>query len=182
MREFVDQPLSAITFKARMDLALALQKREQRIRSRSLFKQLKEASYVLRMLKWLRRSISVDEALAGRKTEGADVGHDENSLGWRYTKKAILYMKNIAAKHNAEFVIAPIADQHQYEILQKIAREYDLPFVDTRPLMSSPSSWLPRDGHLSPAGARTLAELVSDYIRRHRKEARRILHETLLSA
>ena len=119
------------------------------------------------MLKWMRRSINANEALAGPKTEIVDVSHDENSLGWRYTKKAILYMKYVAAKNNAEFVMVPIADQRQSEILQKVAREYGIAFVDTSVLMSNGAFWLPRDGHLSPAGARTLAQFVFEYLKGH---------------
>lgn len=174
MKEFIEQPVEKIKYPPRVDPALALQERERRIRSRSLFRRLREESYVLKMFKWIKYSLRVQRAQTPeqaqlpprRRTEIPDVSHDENSLGWRYTRKAILYMKYVAARERTELVIAPIADRRQFEILEKIAREDHVPFVDTWTLMQNASSFLPRDGHLSATGARTLAEMAAEYVKR----------------
>lgn len=177
MKEFIDQPVERIRYPPRIDPARALAERERRIRNRSFGKRLEESSYLIKMFNWIKytlrvkRAPTVEQAQLGerRKAETPDVSHNENSLGWRYTKKAILYMKYVAAKHGAEFVIAPIAARPQFDILQRMAREYDVPFVDTWALMSNASSFLPRDGHLSPAGARLLAEIASNYLKQRRR-------------
>jgi hypothetical protein len=95
---------------------------------------------------------------------GAPASDDPNSLGWRYTRKAIAYMKYVSAQHGARMLVVPITptDARHLEIVRGIAAALDLPFLDTSALPRDPSLWLPGDGHFSPAGARRVAEMVAE--------------------
>jgi hypothetical protein len=93
---------------------------------------------------------------------------DEHSLGWHYTKKAIVYMRYTAAKHGATFLIVPIVkgDQRHRQILSKIAREYELFILDTTHVTpaASPDLFLAGDGHFSEKGARVMAGTVCQWL------------------
>ena len=118
---------------------------------------------MFKAFRWLMWRFDVGPALAAPGAGGPD---DEDSLEWRYTKKAIAYMQYVAAKHGAELVIAPITpfNGRDDEILRATAKAYGLPLVDTSSLtIADASLWLPRDGHFSPTGARRMAELLADY-------------------
>ena len=173
MQKFIETPVERITYPPRIDPAVALQERARRLQSRAFLERLEDSSYLPKMFRWVKHTWRLKRARTRQEAElpprrnadSPDVSHDENSLGWRYTMHAIRYMQYVAAKHHAEFVIASIGDQRQFEILQRTALDYGVPFVDTRTLNAA--SFLPRDGHLSPAGARTLAELAAEYVKLH---------------
>jgi hypothetical protein len=158
MQAFIDQPVESIRYPPRADVTQA--------RSRSLIRRLGGASYVVKAYRWLKWRLGVGPALAAE--EGPD---EENSLEWRYTKKAIAYMQYVAAKHGAQLVIAPISPfgGRDHEILRRTAKAYGLPFLDTSAFtVADASLWLPRDGHFSPAGARRMAELLAEYARQRK--------------
>ena len=122
-----------------------------------------------KMYRFARETLWRREAHAEASVPAED---DEESLGWRYTRHAILYMREISRRAGATLVVVPITPHHprQYRILEKIAVEYGLPFLDTTSLDArDPSLWLPRDGHFSAAGARRLATLEGTFL----EEARR---------
>jgi hypothetical protein len=89
------------------------------------------------------------------------------SLGWRYTTKAILKMRYISELHGATFVIVPITPENRkhFEILRDISRRHKIQFIDTSIIDKSDSSlFLPHDGHFSEKGARTMSELISNFL------------------
>jgi hypothetical protein len=78
------------------------------------------------------------------------------------------YMDRLARAHGAQFVMAPIVlDDHRHrQILESFARSHGIAFVDTRELsrdLAGPN-FLPHDGHFSPAGAETMAQLVARHL------------------
>jgi hypothetical protein len=74
-------------------------------------------------------------------------------------------MKHLSDTAGARFVMAPVTEGRQLEILRSIAARLGIDMVDTSALYTGPS-FLPNDGHLSPHGARTLAELIAAAIAR----------------
>ena len=170
MQAFIDQPLEQIHFAPRLDPAQALRERETRLRGRSLLTLLKRSSYVYRAWRWLRWEFGPRRALAAPSTGPARDPGDEASLAWRYTKKAIVYMREVSRRHGARFVIVPITpNTARYgDILRRFAAQENIDFIDTSALtMAHASLWLPRDGHLSDAGARRFAELAAAYVAAH---------------
>jgi hypothetical protein len=170
MQAFIDQPLESIHYAHRLDPAQALREREARLGQRSLLARLKQSSYVYRASRWLKWQLGLGKAMAA--TDSAA----EASLAWRYTKKAIVYMRGIARRHDARFVIVPIVPTipGDGDILRRFAAQEGIDFIDTSALtVAETSLWLPRDGHLSPAGARRFAELVAAYVATHPAAARR---------
>lgn len=171
METFIAQPLDRITYPPRTDPARVLAERERKIRGRSLMKRAEEELYLMKMLRWLhhtyrewRGSVGVAVAVAalprGRRGDSADVSTDPASLGWRYTEHALAYMKHVAENAGARFLMAPMTQGRQLEILRNIAGRYAIDFIDTAPLFAGPS-FLPNDGHLSPPGARVMADLIA---------------------
>ena len=161
MRQFVERPLEEIRYPPRLPLAQALREREDSNRRRS--RRLWNRSYVVKAARWLASS---RPAHATPPPTRAPID-DEQSLAWRYTRKAIAYMQHVAARNGAQLVIAPITptNTRHFEMLRATATEYGLPLVDTSALARDPANWLPGDGHFSPAGARRMAELVAARIR-----------------
>ena len=157
MQAFIDQPVEQIRYPPRAEVT--------RVHLPSLLRRLANAPYVVKAFRWLLWRFGVGPAMAAPEADPSD---DEHSVEWRYTKKAIAYMQHVAAKHGAEFVIAPITpfDRRKAEILRATAKTHGLSLVDTTSLtMADASLWLPRDGHFSPAGARRMAELLASYAR-----------------
>jgi len=72
-------------------------------------------------------------------------------------------MKHVAEHAGARLLMAPIVQGRQLAILRDIAARNAIDFVDTAPLFAGPS-FLPNDGHLSPHGARLMADLITAYI------------------
>jgi hypothetical protein len=133
----------------------------------------RETLYLWKVVEW-RRTQRRSQRLA-RDTASAVV--DEQSLGWRYTEKAILYMRYVAEKHGAKFLIVPIvkADERLRHILSEIAREHDLLILDTTHVTPAASSdlFLPGDGHFSARGARVMAGTVCQWLEAQGRRARR---------
>ena len=107
LQAFIDQPLEGIHYAHRLDPAQALRERETRLSQRSLLSRLKQSSYVYRASRWLRWQLGLRKAMAAAPHPAAAIG-DESSLAWRYTKKAIIYMREVARRQDARFVIVPI--------------------------------------------------------------------------
>jgi hypothetical protein len=174
LQAFVDRPLADIHYAHRLDPAQALREREERLGQRPLLTRVKQSSYVYRAGRWLRWQLGLREAAAAPRRSIPEAT-DERSLAWRYTEKAILYMRAVAQRHDARFVIVPITPltPRYREILRRIAIQAGIDFIDTLALTGvDPSLWLPEDGHLSPAGARRFAELAAAYVAAHPPVAR----------
>ena len=174
LQAFIDRPLGNIHYAHRLDPALALGEREEHLRQRSLLARAKQSSYVYRASRWLRWRLGLRQAEAAPRRSIPDTT-DERSLAWRYTEKASLYMRAVAQRHEARFVIVPITllTPRYQEILRRIATQAGIDFIDTSALTrADPSLWLPVDDHLSPAGARRFAELAAAYVAAHPPAAR----------
>jgi hypothetical protein len=76
-------------------------------------------------------------------------------------------MKRRSERAGARLLMAPVAQGRQLEILRGIAARHGIELVDPTPLFAGPS-FLPNDGHFTPHGARTLAELTAAAIERLR--------------
>jgi lysophospholipase L1-like esterase len=178
MRAFIEAPLEAIRYPARMDVSQALRAREEKLARRPWYAGLKRA-YVFRAVRWLRwvlRNAQPAPAQAGpaapsapaRTVAAGDAAAEEaRSLGWQYTRKAIAYMQHVSEKHGARLVVVPLAPRtpRHIDIVRQIAADLGLPFLDTSALAADDSLWLPGDGHFSPAGARRMAEMVAERLR-----------------
>jgi hypothetical protein len=171
LAEFVAQPVERIRFNPRLDVQVALAARSRSLEEaeraqRSLYWTVRERSYLLRIPAYIE-FLRWRQARLVRATSPGD--SDEESLGWRYTKKAILYMNHISERAGARFLIAPITPQNKRhrEILARFARERELRLIDlSRVDLSDASLFLPGDGHLSPVGARVIAEIVAADLKR----------------
>ena len=100
------------------------------------------------------------EAAPRRAFDVADVNADPTSLGWRYTEHALAYMKYRSEQARARLVMAPLTRARQLGILRDVATRHAIDLIDTSPIFSGPS-FLPNDGHLSPHGARAMADLIA---------------------
>lgn len=173
MEAFIDTPIDQIRWPPRTDVQTLLALREAKNGQRSIWKRIEQEAYVFKVARWVRfelrrrwpAMVAAAEAKPGRPRAGGDVTLDPTSLGWRYTDKAIAYMAELARARGARFVVVPTVSGPQFEILREIAARRHLPFVNTLPDMADASAWLPRDGHLSPHGARRLAELIAEDLR-----------------
>ena len=132
LQAYIDQPLEDIRYPHRLDPAQALRERDEHLRRRSLLARLKHSSYVYRASRWLRWQLGLRTAGAAPRP-AADPGADQ-SLEWRYTEKAILYMREVSRRHGARFAIAPIVpNTPRYgQILRRFALE-TAPTSSTRP-------------------------------------------------
>ena len=170
MEAFIALPLDRITYPSRTDPGQALAERERKIRGRSVMRRAREELYVMKMWRWLRHryrewrgGAAVAAPLRSRGVDPADVSTDPASAGWRYTEHALAYMKHVAESAGARLLMAPMADGRQLEILQNIAGRHAIDFIDTATLFAA-SSFLSNDGHLSPHGARVMADLIAAHI------------------
>jgi hypothetical protein len=167
MEAFLAQPVEAVRYPERIPPDVALRERDEALRRRSLWKRVREGSYVCKMGRWLQHQwregklrIGVGVASAARSAPGGDVGVDPTSLGWRYTDHAIAYMAHVSRRRGARLVMVPVTTGRQFDILRDIARRHGVDFVDTTEFLAGPA-FLPNDGHFSPAGARRLAETLA---------------------
>jgi hypothetical protein len=173
---FIAQPVDRITFPPRSDPGPILARRELRARTRPLGKWARDELYVMKMFRWIAfryrqwggsAGVATAEAAFPRK-ERVDLARasvDPQSLGWRYTERALAYMKHLSDKAGARFVMAPYARGRQVEILAAIAARHGIALVDTSALFAGPS-FLPNDGHFTPHGARTMADLIAAELER----------------
>ncbi len=174
MTEFVQSDIRAITYPPRIDPARALAEREARLRRRSLLKRIEENSYLIKMFNWLqyerrvRRAATHQQAALPprRETDSPDVSHNPDALGWRYTAHAIAYMQSVAARAAARLVVISLGDRGQSTLLRAIAQGEGIDYLDATEVAESGDAWLPVDGHLSPTGARRLAQLATAYLAR----------------
>jgi hypothetical protein len=99
-----------------------------------------------------------------RRVDPARVRIDPESLGWRYTAHALAHMKHLTDRAGAGILMAPMLPEgRQLEILRSIAVRHAIEIVDTSPLYAG-ASFLPRDGHFTPDGARTMADLIAAHL------------------
>jgi hypothetical protein len=167
MEEFIATPFDAIRYPARRDPGEALQARQEAIARRSVLQKARDRLYVYKMLRWLRWRVGLREAVAAPGRSDMDPA-DGRSVAWRYTRHAIGYMKFLSDRAGAQLMVGAITpgNRRQYDLVQDIAREYGLPFLDTSAFTAADATlWLPGDGHPSPAGARRLAALVAAQVR-----------------
>jgi hypothetical protein len=166
MEAFVLQPTADMRFPPRLETSQALRERQREIERRGAWRRFGERSYVYKAWRFARWKARRARAPSG---PGEADRFDHRSLEWRYTAKAIDYMRQVAARHGAELVVAPIvpSDGRYREALRAAIAELELPFLDTSALTwaDDPSLWLPNDGHFSPAGARRYAEILADHVR-----------------
>lgn len=169
MQAFIAKPVDRITYRSRTDPARLLAERERKIRQRSFGRRIEEDLYVMKMFRWLgsryrewRPAASLAEAAPSHRRQ-FDVNNpsvDPASLGWRYTEHALAYMKHRAEQAGARLLMAPFVQARQLQILRDIAARHAIDLVDTAPLFVGPTV-LPNDGHLSPYGAKVMADLMA---------------------
>jgi hypothetical protein len=170
MDAFIAQPVDRITFPPRTDPERLLRERETALRNRSLGKRAEDDLSVMKMGRWIGdrfRQWRGGGTASARTANSQAVNADAGSRGWRYTEHALVYMKRVSEAAGARFLMAPVAEGRHLEIIREIARRHAIDLVDTTPLYAG-SSFLPNDGHLSPQGARTMAELTAAYLDRLR--------------
>jgi hypothetical protein len=172
MQAFIAQPVDRITFPPRTDPERLLRERENALQARSLGKRAEQDLYLMKMARWIgyeyrQWRTPPGASPLGRRANSAEVNADAGSLGWRYTEHALLYMKRRSERAGARFLMAPVAQGRQLEILRGIAARHGIDLVDPTPLFAG-ASFLPNDGHFTPYGARTLAELTAASIERLR--------------
>jgi hypothetical protein len=174
MEEFIAQPIDRITYPPRTDPAVLLAARERQARRRTFAQRAAEELYVMKMFRWIAYSyrerrraaaLAVAEAAPPRRFDPDRVSVDPESLGWRYTDHALAYMKHLSDKAGARLMMAPVTQGRQLEILRSIAARHAIALVDTASLYAGPS-FLPNDGHFTPHGARTMADLIAAEIDR----------------
>jgi hypothetical protein len=171
MAAFVAQPLDRIVFPPRLDPATLVAARERRLRNRSLARRAEQDLYVMKLWRWLQweyadwRAVPRAEAADPRRATGVRASADPASLGWRYTEHALAYMNGLAGRAGARFLTVPYVQGRELAILRDVTARTGSDVVDTTRLFTV--RWeLPGDGHLSPEGARTLADLVAAALER----------------
>jgi hypothetical protein len=173
LRRFIEEPMDRLAYPARVPVDVALRMRDEANVRDGVLAGLRETLYLWKVVEW-RRTLRRAQRLA-RDTASAVV--DEQSLGWRYTEKAILHMRSVAQKHGAKFLIVPIIkiDERLRHILAAIARRHDLPILDTTHVTPAASLdlYLPGDGHFSERGARVMAGTVCRWLGAEGRRARR---------
>lgn len=160
MRRFVENPVMDIEFK---DSPLLKKITDSGMTGINRF--YKKKFYIAEAINLVQHLIN--KKLAKRKkSDKRTYQVTANSLEWKYTEKAILQMKYVSDTNGAVFVIAPIIynKPRQFAMLEKIAKENNIPFVDTRSMNNVKSYRLPRDGHFSEEGALAMAKLVAEYL------------------
>ena len=172
LMEFINTPLAEMKYPERVDINAALRARDEQnylaTHVGSLYTLLKQRILLLRIPDWM--GFLQNHRRAAETVPDPDHDPDnEESIGWRYTLKAITYMNYISQLHGARFLIVPItpSNKRHYAILKRFALEQNLEFIDTEAIdRSNQSLFLPRDGHFSGHGARTMAELVAEQLTR----------------
>jgi len=160
-----------IAFKGGVDPEVALRIRndtnDRNHRHGSLVAVLRSRLLLSRIFDWLQ-SRQLLESLDARSMDAEHNVNDESSLGWRFTKKAIRYMADLAKGHGAQLIVVPIApaNNEHVDMLQRFAATEHIAFVDTGTLFSSdPSLFLTGDGHFSEKGAKATAALVAERLK-----------------
>jgi hypothetical protein len=104
---------------------------------------LKQRLYVLKTLDWIQFSRNRKHAVAQPTDESRNVNNDQ-SIGWRYTKKAILYMNYISQSYGSSLLVVPIirTNKKYFTILEDFAREQNIDIVDTRAIYDGDRSFI----------------------------------------
>lgn len=171
LTKFIDTPVPEIGFRAADTVANLIEARDQEEyaskHSGSISEQLGRRLRlfgIMGLINWYR-NLSRLRRLSSDRIHNIN---DDESIGWRFTKKAVQYMNYIGKRNNAEFLIAPITPKNpkHFDILRKLAQENNISFVDTSVLKTSdPTLWLPGDGHFTEKGAKTVAGIVWEYLK-----------------
>jgi hypothetical protein len=175
LRAFVAQPVDRIAFPPRTEPGRALADREAGLRKRRFVRRLVDTLYLAKLVRWLEYQVGlwrVSRAEAASpdprsRYEVPNADTDPSSLGWRYTDHAFAYMKYLTDRAGARLVMVPFTEGRQLAILRDIAARHGIEIIDTAPLFAGPTT-LPRDGHLSPYGARVMADLIAAHFARRR--------------
>jgi len=169
MQAFIAEPVERIVFPPGKDPATLLAEREGRLRRRGLITRMKQDLYVPKVFAWIAYRYRTWRSAPppGAIPYSTGVSVDPTSLGWRYTEHALAYMKHVTARADAELVTTTVAEGRQREIMRDVASRVGVAFVDPEPLFAGPS-FLPNDGHLSPHGARLMADLIAAQLQRSR--------------
>ena len=166
LQEYINTPISEIRYERQMDPQTAMQAQGAG-NLPSLYNFIKQL-YLVRTIHWIR---FVRDQGKGAGPTHVDEQHDPNnaeSIGWRYTKHAIEYMRRLSQIHGSQFFIAPLTltNRKHFEILKNFAREQSLGFIDTHAIDNADKSlFLPVDGHFNEKGARLLAQIVVDHLK-----------------
>lgn len=175
LQAFIATPVEDVRYAARapmQKLVHAKLDRGGRRQSGSLLSWLRgdllsESVYLVKIWPYLRMQARRQEVV--RKARAEDYSPDDfDSLGWRYTRKAVLYMHGLAQDRKAEFIMAPILPDNpdQYQVFEELAQEHGIALIDTRILhRRNKALFLPGDGHFSEQGARVFARLIVDKLR-----------------
>jgi hypothetical protein len=156
MREYLALDPALVRYPPRTDPAVVLRRRaaaERPVRRLYLWKAWRFLT--------TRRGPPADVERALRASS------DEDSLPWRYTKKAILQMKAATEQQGARFVMVPLTwhDPGHHDILARLAAEHGIGLVDTREVLKAGGpGFLPGDGHFTSEGARAIAMRVAAFL------------------
>jgi hypothetical protein len=166
---FTATPVEAIRFPPRLPFDAARQRNAMRWqaqrRDRTLGTWLRQETALGRILDW--RAFERAAVAAHPARQAAET--DETSVPWQVTKHAIRYMRWLAARHGARFVLAPITPfmpRHR-DILRRFTQAEGIEWVDTVVTEANPDWFLVeggRPGHLSPRGAHVMAEAVCRHL------------------
>ncbi len=128
-------------------------------------------TYLLRVLRGIPKKKLLRQWMGGQILEPLEQfseNMDENSMEWRFTRKALHQMSLISKQQGAEVLLAPILIMTkppytlQRTILQKIAKEGEIRLLDTTGISGlTPEYFLKNDGHFSEAGSLAMAKLVA---------------------
>ncbi|MET0514896.1 MAG: SGNH/GDSL hydrolase family protein [Nitrospiraceae bacterium] len=160
MSNFIQRNVSEITFRPRTDPKTL-------IRHASFFGLFPPKLYLFRafdMLKFkLRKQRQHEKPVA---IDAVPDVNNEDTIGWKYTKQAILYMDAVAKSHQAKLIIVPITNKSYYGILKKFAAQHGLLFAEKSDVYTwGPTHFFPGDGHFNAAGATRMAKIVADYLK-----------------
>lgn len=165
---FADAPIADIRYPQRLSLEANLEHRAARNRIKALSQALRQSLYVARIPDWIRFRRSLTKARGSKTSLGRSV-HDPSSIGWRYARKALMYIQEVSRKYGSHLILVmlPAHDTKQCAVLHEIAKELDIHVVDACELRRANPSWfLAGDGHFSAVGTKAMAAIVADYVGR----------------
>ena len=167
LRQFAETPVSAIRYPQRLSVEAGLAQQAAKHRRGSLRKRLHESLYVVKIYDWIRFRLDHPRRVAVMK-DPARI-HNPNSLGWRYARKALMYMKGVSTAHLSRLTLVtlPSPDAEQCVVLHKTAEDLGIDHLDACHLWEANPSWfLPGDNHLSAVGDQAMAALVAAHLHR----------------
>ena len=167
MQAFIDQPLESFHYAHRLDPAQALREREGRLGQRSVLSRLQ------RRTSTAHRAGSGGNSASGRRWPDRQAWRGTSRTSRRSPGVTRRRLSCTCARSRAGTTpVSPLSPSRPplpaSGILRRFAAPEGIDFIDTSAVtMADASLWLPRDGHLSPAGARRFAELAAAYVATH---------------